>query len=561
MLCGNQEKEKENKMKQILVGFDEPKLLKTISRYVQKHEQEEMRFVTKTTKGGFIEEISSGFYDSALLMEECGKDRWTIDEIVQIKDSYNINLIPIITEEYKGTREITKLSNVGITSAVFIKRNGTYKADEIISMIIKPRTLREARVYYGITKLNEHLNEGDVNPLDSAIFRDAEKRLFLHLGKGDLGTEFIDVVSDFDVERTAAFIEQLDGAIIEGLKKTLEFYDVLDILRAEGKTTGYHMPKEIRAKRKARKKMKEGADADIVAQNNEKVGNTKVYTIYDVSEEDVRYVDDLVEEDDTFGFDETEGIDFDNEEVELDEIETSSTKPIVSVDDEFDDSLEGFLDDDNLKKVKPKKELLKKSENEISEPEKRKSLSEHIAGMDEEEEKDTKRRTLIGVGIGLIIVIFILMLVYLFLRISLQRRTDGNNSGYDALYNSGDVDTYAITDNGSPILYDEDGHVVYDGSASNEEMDLSVINDVNDLEPVVTEQDFNDSSAFEEGKQYKGLDLVNMLNGTRGCNCVLNLKNGASVNISRGNASIEDFKPSAYYTCSKDGNMMYLSEE
>lgn len=600
-------------MKKVLMSFNEQKLTKAISKLVQKNGCEDLAFTVKTTKSAFLNEVATGNYDAALIMEKTGSEPWKLTEIIQIADSYNINLIPIISEDYKRTREIASLSAVGITDAVFIRKGGVYKADEILHVIMHPRTLREARMYYGIETYADTKN-GGMTLATEAKLSDAIDYINANRDCEDIGQVLVQVLVEyqFDMAQAAELLEKLDEDMIVRLQKTVEYYELLDDLKKHDLIANYHIPREIRKLKKAKEKAaRKAGGADTEEEKDIEEGNeTQQLEDMNVAEdhgktteevvvdaEEVRMLDqkqneevendlgddedledeDIEDDEDSFSIAGTE------ESEEEDEYELAVPQPRVDDDDETDFSFnrgmrvskESIEVNEGKKREKNEKKSigeLKKIQKEEKRVERRNELRskgeyEDMLNEDEDEKKEKPNYILIGVITGLGILIIILFI--LFLKISIDRNIKAeptlDTSGYDHTYNKEDVKTYEVSETGGAILKDEDGNVLYNASAqtvgnsennegapAEEEMQVTVIDE--NENPDAARQQFNDTSGFEDGKEYKGLDLINLINSSQGADCILKRSDGTQISVRRGNASIEDFKPSAIYRCQKTEN-------
>lgn len=600
-------------MKKVLMSFNEQKLTKAISKLVQKNGCEDLAFTVKTTKSAFLNEVATGNYDAALIMEKTGSEPWKLTEIIQIADSYNINLIPIISEDYKRTREIASLSAVGITDAVFIKKGGVYKADEILHVIMHPRTLREARMYYGIETYADTKN-GGMTLATEAKLSDAIDYINANRDCEDIGQVLVQVLVEyqFDMAQAAELLEKLDEDMIVRLQKTVEYYELLDDLKKHDLIANYHIPREIRKLKKAKEKAARktgGADTEeekVIEEGNETQqpedmdvaeDHSKTTKEVVVDAEEVRMLDqkqneeiendleddedledeDIEDDEDSFSI---AGIEEPDEEE--DEYELAVPQPRVDDDDETDFSFNSGMrvskesievNEGRNREKSEKKSIgeLKKIQKEEKRAERRNELRskgeyEDMLKEDEEEKKEKPNYILIGVIAGLGILIIILFI--LFLKISIDRNIKAeptlDTSGYDHTYNKEDVKTYEVSETGGAILKDENGNVLYDASAqtvgaseneeasAEEEMQVTVIDE--NENPDAARQQFNDTSGFEDGKEYKGLDLINLINSSQGADCMLKRSDGTQISVQRGNASIEDFKPSATYRCQKTEN-------
>lgn len=560
-------------MKKVLFGFNHPALIKAITKFVRTNSVEDLEFQTAATRSAVLREIEIGDYDTVILMEETGKESWSMDEIVQIKDSYNITLIPIISEIYKGKKELVTFCNYGITTAVFISKKNIYNVEEVSRMIYQPRTLKDARIYYGISTMSDIRGGGDI--LDEVTFESVRNAIVDDDSDEPIGARYISAIGELTPAQVGDLLKRLDDETLDELKKTVEFYDVLEALKKAKVIRSYHIPGNIKKLRKNkaltadeaafadREKMIEyepeiiEADTDTVRILDEEKGKASGFA-QEALEEDSDLKEDP-EGDDDFS------ITFDEESFPTEDDDFSFSEQLEIKKDQQSEG--GTQQKDAPAGEKQSQDAKKKKSGRSG-----KNPSNQTEEDEENNEKNKKTTRLIIAGIEIGLVVFFLTLLVLFINISIKRKEAAQQttpSGYNSLYNTEDVATYGLSDSGAVILKDEDGNVLYEGSSSGldrmpqqeEEIELAVISELQEENSNTVNQTTNDPSGFDEGKEYKGLELVNLLNGNSGADCTLQMKNGATVYIKRGNASIEEFKPSGIYKCSIDGSDLYFTEK
>lgn len=558
-------------MKKVLLGFEHNALIKAITRYVKANGEEDLQFQTVTTRNSALREIQSGEYEVVILMEDIGCEKWSMDEMIQIKDSYAVNLIPIIPDRYKGSSILSKFCNYGITSAVFISEKNAYNVEDVSKLIYRPRILKDARAYYGISSMTDIRSGG--NTLDDATYESVRNAIVN--GNEPIGVRYINAIGDLMPAQVGELLKRLDEKTLHELKQTVEFYDVLEALKKSKVIRSYHIPRGIKKLRSG----KQAAPLEEIVFEPEIIDVTEEATFLEEEEED----EDAFEIKDETAVAAPEGDASDEEndgaEQEEDDFEiVFGEQAVTDGDDDFSFAIRQIKatqqvskeDEGLMSEEREEREDLEKKEEKKEKPVRRR-MGELDDIDDVEEDKKNKKTALIVAAVSAGLLFFFLILLLLFVKISVQRKAAAERAalpqGYNQIYNTDDVAQYRIGENGSVILQDEDGNVLYEGNSSGidkmgveEEIDLSVIPGLYEEEDRIN-QAYNDTSSFEEGKEYKGLDLVNMLNGNGGADCTLLMKNGASVNIKRGDASIEEFKPSAMYTCQIDGSVLYFSEK
>lgn len=561
-------------MKKVLLGFEHPALIKAITKYVRATKSDELEFQTATSRTSVLKEVETGEYDTLILMEKMGKESWSIDEIIQIKDSYPVNLIPIISEEYKGKQEMKMFCNYGITSAVFINAKGVYNVEEVSKLIYRPRILKDARVYYGITTIADIRGGGNV--LDEVTYETVRNAILYGDNREPIGIRYVNAIGELTPSQVGDFLKRLDEPTLNELKKTVEFYDVLEALKKSKVIRSYHIPRGIRKLRNSKNQVSASGDEkeDIVYEKE----------VIDADENTVKFIEE--EDEKKKAVKDVEYQDDDDNEEQLDGGDDDEFEIVFGEDNNSEDLDDDFSFADNLEQIKEehKKEELKKEIREEKHmpgeyEKKEKTLKKRKIGElddipdkeEEEEDQKNKKTAAIVACICIVLVAFFFILIMLYINITIKRKAAAEAaatpSEYNTLYNKDEVAKYEVGETGNLILSDEDGNVLYNSSSDGtqaveqeEEIDFDVVSELQGTDDTVN-QSFNDTSGFEAEKEYKGLELVNLLNGNNGADCTLQMKNGTSVTIKRGNASIEEFKPSAMYKCTINGSELYFTEK
>lgn len=576
-------------MKNVLVAFNEPKLIKAITKNVRKSGAEDIVFTIKPTKAAFLDEIASGNYSCAILMESVGRDPWTIAEMVEVADSYNTTLIPIISETYKGGKEIVLLSSVGITSAVFVRKGGVYRADEVLRMIEHPRTLREARMYYGIETYADH-KAGDLSMATENKISEAKGLLSANRENEGLGQTLLQILVEyrFDMAQAAQLLEHLDKDMTMRLQKTVEYYDLLEDLYQHNLVSKYHVPREVKRLRKQRETEQEGMAEDELVYDGS-VAEVEVESVADmVDADDVEdRLEETMEEDEEEIYSSDGCLSYEDDDEILDENEDDGLyegtgragKPyFLEEGEEGEEGEEEFafvgdfsvvqVDESLQEDVVKSPTVEKKHAGELKRHQD-KLLREELEEMKEEGieiKEETKKVNPVFICVIIACVLLMVVLVILFVKITIDRslavHPQNSEAAYNTPYSAEEVAKYELGDKGELILKNEEGEILYDSGNQpqpdvvEEEIALAIVEE----EREITQQ-YNDISGFEQNKDYKGLELVNLINGTQGADCTLKKANGAVVEVQRGKASMEDFMPSGSYRCQiVDGVLTFIEQ-
>lgn len=257
-------------MKKIIVGFDNEPVLVKIKDEMKKLGKTDTIFTIKTSKLAVLDAIENEEPFACLITEAIGFERWTLKEIAEIRDNYNVHIVPIISSEYKGTALIQQLYLAGITSALLKNPKKAIKASEIAKLLITPRTLKDARIYYGIAKLEdvkvqpETLSDEELEKYKNAL-RDGS------LGP-TIGQRFIKVVERLTSKQAQTFIDALPKSDITSLAEFEEFYTVLDILKKVGIIYKYKRPRQLRSHDVS--KIRKSEKGDVIDQNGKEIKST-----------------------------------------------------------------------------------------------------------------------------------------------------------------------------------------------------------------------------------------------------------------------------------------------
>lgn len=451
-------------MKKIIVGFDNEPVLIKIKDEMKKLGETDTVFTIKTSKVAVLDAIENEEPFACLITETIGFEHWTLEEIAGIRDSYNVHIVPIISSEYKGTALIQQLYLSGITSALLKNPKKALKASEIAKLLITSRTLKDARIYYGIAKLEdvkvqpETLNDEELEKYKAAL-RDSS------LGP-TIGQRFLKVVERLTSKQTKVFIDALPKSEITSLTEFEEFYAVLDILKKAGIVYRYKKPRHFK---KHDGKIKKSEKGDVIDQNGE-----EIKSVDSLFEDELSVQDEEIE----FHF---EGDDMDNSEEYLGEEEFSFANE--------EDETGQFWEPEEDEEPKTMNIPVDSEDAVISEQDIEKALEPNSASKDEatvirqiieeEEAKEAEKELvnnktyLIVTLAGIAVLCFILLV--LFVHITIQRNQKQQqaekteNIGFDVSY--GEVEDEMVSFNAVDLVDEEDETITVDEEESEQELD------------------------------------------------------------------------------------------
>jgi len=91
----------------------------------------------------------------AVLMETVGMATWSQNELAELVDDREIRVVVVLTAaRARQTEYLTTLYAAGITCAIFEHGHSGASAEEVAELLVRPRSRREARRYYGIETAN-----------------------------------------------------------------------------------------------------------------------------------------------------------------------------------------------------------------------------------------------------------------------------------------------------------------------------------------------------------------------------------------------------------------------
>ena len=430
-------------MKKIIVGFDNESILLKIKEEMKKFGETDTLFTIKTSKLAVLDAIENENPSACLIMESIGFEHWTLNEIAEIKDNHNIHIVPIISSEYKGTASVQLLYLSGITSAVLKNPKRSIKASEVAKLLLTPRTLKDARIYYGISTLEdvkeqpEKLSDEELEKYKMAL-RDSS------LG-ATIGQRFFKIVERLTSKQTQYFIDSLPQNDLTTLAECEEFYDVLDVLKKAGIVYKYKKPRQLK---KHDGRIKESEKGDVIDWNGEEIKSEdplfeEEFHFSQEEEIDYHFVEDddgleeYAEAEEEFTFVEEE----DDEQYGFND--TQSEEEMISESDDISEK-----DGDAIISEKDIEEAIEQSSKERGNTAAIKQIIEEEEAKEAEKELVNKRTYLLVTFAGIAVLLFVLLI--LFIHITIQRNLkqqmakEAENVGFDVSYNETEDETVSL---------------------------------------------------------------------------------------------------------------------
>lgn len=609
-------------MKKIIVGFDNESVLIKIKEEMKKLGETDTLFTVKTCKLAVLDAIENENPSACLITESIGFEHWTLNEIAEIRDNHNIHIVPIISSEYKGTASVQLLYLSGITSAVLKNPKKSIKASEIAKLLLTPRTLKDARIYYGISTLEdvkeqpEKLSDEELEKYKMAL-RDSS------LG-ATIGQRFLKIVERLTSKQTQYFIDSLPQNDLTSLAECEEFYDVLDVLKKAGIVYKYKKPRQLK---KHDGRVKESEKGDVIDWNGEEIKSEDPLFEEELhfSQEEINYR--FVEDDD--GPEEyAEEEEFTFVEEEDDEQygfnDTQSEEKMIPESDDISEK-----DGDAIISEKDIEEALEQSSKESENTAAIKQIIEEEEAKEAEKELVNKRTYLLVTIAGIAVLFFVLLI--LFIHITIQRNLkqqmakEAENVGFDVSYNEMEDETVSLNDvdlvdgekkpveieepeeiemviarHDPPVTVSENGNVKptpeyitvsaqnsTEQQKNNKTMETSNVSTGNTVAAVpntVSDRQSNTASnnladipsynykpdkltsnysnvSFQSGEKVEGLKLINAINSGSGTDCRIRLNGGIEFTAKTGEVSPQDIPIRSTYLIEKKDSLLIFIEQ
>ena len=224
----------------ILFGFDEPEFEHAVETSLREQGYT-VESTVKLSKGSIRDFLMANpKFDTAILLEVVSKtNKFTADELAIMTDERDINLIPVLNANLKGSEYMQTLYSAGITSAIFSSKKGATVQD-VTELIIHKRTRREAREYYGISD----------KPIELGFLgNDTFTEYYGHLSSEQYGNSlierFINVCTHMSQKQIADFIRRLPAEMLDELKLYEEFHMIVALLKEVGIDLHIKRPRKV----------------------------------------------------------------------------------------------------------------------------------------------------------------------------------------------------------------------------------------------------------------------------------------------------------------------------
>jgi len=228
----------------ILFGFQDENFEKAIKGLLKQHEYDAEIFAR------FNKESVKGFIDknpdtaAVVLLEAFPKhdrgaksQKYTAEELAQLTEGSDVNVIVVLSENYKGTDYLRTLFAAGITSAFLQKRGSGATPKDIATLILRKRTRKMAREYYGIGN-----GKIDVGYIERDDFNELYQKMH---SKDNLLAGYLTICANLNATQIADFTKRLPEDDITYLAGFEEFHTVMELLKKFGMDLKIKKPKKV----------------------------------------------------------------------------------------------------------------------------------------------------------------------------------------------------------------------------------------------------------------------------------------------------------------------------
>lgn len=174
-----------------------------------------------------------------LYKEDGTTEMYSAEELARMTDTHNINIIVVLAGKHRGTNFMKTLYAANITSALFQDEKQGASEEMIISLILKRRSRRNARTYYGI----------DRRPIKYSAVGGEHIDVLSELGNAEYGQSvlerFLILTKGMPAGELGNFIENLPLDIKNELSRYEEFYILLDAVKRKGGNVKLRKPKKV----------------------------------------------------------------------------------------------------------------------------------------------------------------------------------------------------------------------------------------------------------------------------------------------------------------------------
>lgn len=200
----------------IVYGFDDKKIIEQIQQDLADEGYSFESIICHTKIDVYKCAYEMNDIDYIILFENVSNETpWSALEIIKLVDFKNIQIIPIIRDKHANNSEYIKLL---YSSEIYNALIGKVKLKEIVGLIKKPRTKKEAKRYYNIDKCVLNLKDITGRELEEVLG-------YLSRGSSeeDIALRFDNACEEFNDKQVESLLQKVNVDIKKACKKSCRY--------------------------------------------------------------------------------------------------------------------------------------------------------------------------------------------------------------------------------------------------------------------------------------------------------------------------------------------------
>ncbi len=179
----------------------------------------------------------------AVLMETVGMATWSQNELAELVDDREIRVVAVLTAaRARQTEYLTTLYAAGITCAIFEHGHSGASAEEVAELLVRPRSRREARRYYGIETANI-----SIRSLTNEMYNGyCCKLMDKEYGPGIMA-RLLRIAENINPYQMSDLLSKLPQGVLEELWQYTEYAQIRVQLKECGVRIPYRRPRRTRS--------------------------------------------------------------------------------------------------------------------------------------------------------------------------------------------------------------------------------------------------------------------------------------------------------------------------
>jgi hypothetical protein len=231
--------------KKILLGFTDEAFEKSLKELLKSagYDAEILARVTKESVRDVVSKTPD--LDSVVVMETFPKisatqrvQKYTAEELAALTDDSPVNVIAVLSENHKGTDYARILFASGITSAIFMSGKKGVTTKEVATLIVRRRSRKAAREYYGIGQGNI-----DLGFLETDDFNETYERFKNR--KGSPIENYVFLCANLGEKQAYDFTRRLPKEDRDYLANFEEFHKIVGALEELGYKLNVKRPEKV----------------------------------------------------------------------------------------------------------------------------------------------------------------------------------------------------------------------------------------------------------------------------------------------------------------------------